>query len=153
MVRKIPREEWPSIVARRAKGESLASIARAYRCTAPAIRYVVGIENPSAGSAARSAGRPRAGASPHLGGETQQGRQTRSEDREAFNTGLRDTVTVDISAFLIALDRVISEPTALSRDQLREATDRLMRAAAKIRIELERPRGLSSGLGPAKLAE
>src|SRR6185437_13928674 len=38
---KIPHSEWPEIHMRYGKGESLASIARDYRCTAPAIRYIV----------------------------------------------------------------------------------------------------------------
>ena len=39
--RKIARQEWAAIKLRHATGESLASIARTYQCTAPAIRYIV----------------------------------------------------------------------------------------------------------------
>src|SRR5215831_19200822 len=38
---KIAHAEWPAIVGRYAGGESMASIARSYGCTAPAIRYIV----------------------------------------------------------------------------------------------------------------
>ena len=39
--RKIGRQEWATIKSRHATGESLARIARAYQCTAPAIRCIV----------------------------------------------------------------------------------------------------------------
>src|SRR5690349_3679364 len=38
---KIPHSEWPRILARYKGGETIASIGRAYHCTAPAIRYIV----------------------------------------------------------------------------------------------------------------
>jgi hypothetical protein len=38
---KIDSKEWASILSRHEQGESLASIARSYSCTAPAIRYIV----------------------------------------------------------------------------------------------------------------
>ncbi len=38
---KIPQQDWPSIMARYESGETLASIARTYDCSAPAISYVV----------------------------------------------------------------------------------------------------------------
>src|SRR3954471_5385166 len=40
-MRKIARSEWARIAARYAAGEALASIARDYHCTPPAIRYIV----------------------------------------------------------------------------------------------------------------
>ena len=52
---------------------------------------------------------------------------------------LREAITVEISTFLVALDDAIGEGKAESLQRLREATDRLLRAAARIRIELERP--------------
>src|SRR5262249_58124239 len=38
---KIPQEDWPSIMARYEAGETLASIARTYDCSPPAISYIV----------------------------------------------------------------------------------------------------------------
>src|SRR5437667_5557876 len=38
---KIPQQDWPSIMARYEAGETLASIARTYDCSEPAISYVV----------------------------------------------------------------------------------------------------------------
>src|ERR1051325_11163270 len=39
---KIPQADWPLIMARYEAGEALASIARTYDCSPPAISYVVG---------------------------------------------------------------------------------------------------------------
>src|SRR6202011_5041670 len=47
---KIPQQDWPSIIKRYEAGETLASIARTYDCSPPAISYVV------SRSRARSAG-------------------------------------------------------------------------------------------------
>jgi transposase-like protein len=38
---KIPQKDWPSIIARHEAGETLASIARTYDCSPPAISYIV----------------------------------------------------------------------------------------------------------------
>src|SRR5579864_5484755 len=38
---KIPQRDWPSIMARYEAGETLASIARTYDCSPPAISYIV----------------------------------------------------------------------------------------------------------------
>ncbi len=38
---KIPQQDWPSIIARYEAGETLASIARTYDCSPPAISYIV----------------------------------------------------------------------------------------------------------------
>ena len=38
---KIPQADWPLIMARYEAGETLASIARTYDCSPPAISYVV----------------------------------------------------------------------------------------------------------------
>jgi transposase-like protein len=134
---KIPRTEWGAIAARHATGESLARIARDYDCTAPAIRYIVRQESASAAKAEGARGAP----------------QTPREDRgvesppaaAAADSGLdfrlRAAITVEISAFLVALDDAMGEGKTEALQRLREATDRLLRAAARIRIELERPLG------------
>jgi hypothetical protein len=51
---------------------------------------------------------------------------------------LRERVAADIAAFLTAFDVALSHDTFESRAGLREATDRLLRAGARTRIELER---------------
>jgi hypothetical protein len=51
---------------------------------------------------------------------------------------LRARVDGDIAAFLVAFDAALLEDTQESRSALREATDRLLRAGARTRIELER---------------
>jgi hypothetical protein len=51
---------------------------------------------------------------------------------------LRARVDGDIAAFLAAFDAALVEDTQESRSALREATDRLLRAGARTRIELER---------------
>jgi hypothetical protein len=51
---------------------------------------------------------------------------------------LRARVDGDIAAFLAAFDAALAEDSQESRSALREATDRLLRAGARTRIELER---------------
>jgi hypothetical protein len=51
---------------------------------------------------------------------------------------LRARVDSDIAAFLAAFDAALGQDTQESRSVLREATDRLLRAGARTRIELER---------------
>ena len=51
---------------------------------------------------------------------------------------LRARVDGDITAFLAAFDAALVNDTQENRSALREATDRLLRAGARTRIELER---------------
>jgi len=55
-----------------------------------------------------------------------------------LDRALRDRVDGDIAAFLTAFDAALASDTVESRTELREATDRLLRAGARTRIELER---------------
>jgi hypothetical protein len=55
-----------------------------------------------------------------------------------IDRALRERVNGDISAFLAAFDAALAEDTVESRAELRAATDRLLRAGARTRIELER---------------
>ena len=55
-----------------------------------------------------------------------------------IDRALRERVDGDISAFLAAFDAALAEDTIESRADLRDATDRLLRAGARTRIELER---------------
>jgi hypothetical protein len=62
-----------------------------------------------------------------------------SKERGTFiDLALRDRVQSDIAAFLAAFDAALSRDTSETRAGLREATDRLLRAGARTRIELER---------------
>ena len=60
------------------------------------------------------------------------------KDSNALDQELRSRVDGDIAAFLAAFDAVLAADTQESRFGLREATDRLLRAGARTRIELER---------------
>jgi hypothetical protein len=63
----------------------------------------------------------------------------RAKDGGAFiDQALRERVDGDIVAFLAAFDAALTDDTVESRAGLREATDRLLRAGARTRIELER---------------
>ncbi|MGH7113235.1 MAG: hypothetical protein ACREE9_01930 [Stellaceae bacterium] len=63
----------------------------------------------------------------------------RGKEASAFiDHALRERVEGDIAAFLAAFDAALAEDTPESRIGLREATDRLLRAGARTRIELER---------------
>jgi hypothetical protein len=63
----------------------------------------------------------------------------RAKDGGAFiDQALRERVDGDIIAFLAAFDAALADDTVESRAGLREATDRLLRAGARTRIELER---------------
>jgi hypothetical protein len=63
----------------------------------------------------------------------------RMKEGSAFiDQALRERVDADILAFLAAFDAALADDTVESRAGLREATDRLLRAGARTRIELER---------------
>lgn len=62
----------------------------------------------------------------------------RKETGNFIDQELRLRVDSDIAAFLSAFDAALAEDTVESRAGLREATDRLLRAGARTRIELER---------------
>ena len=71
------------------------------------------------------------GATPYQSHKTMQG--------SAFiDYALRERINDDIAAFLAAFDAALDHDTAESRTELRVATDRLLRAGARTRIELER---------------
>lgn len=138
---KIPHSEWPEIAGRVAAGETLAAVARSYRCTAPAIRYIVrrmpALRPSSDGEP--GAGQGRGGAttpavsppisplpSPVRGGSA------------ALNHALWSRVNVDIAVFLSAVDALMTNNTAANEQALLSATDQLLRATARTRLELEK---------------
>jgi hypothetical protein len=124
---KIARDQWPAIAARRRAGESFASIARTYGCTAPAIRYIVEHEPVLTGG--RRSGKEKAGLpdAAEAGEDVPVG---------AIESVLRDRVKGDIAAFLVAFETVLDNATAQNRRALLEVTDRLMHSGARIRIRL-----------------
>jgi hypothetical protein len=67
-------------------------------------------------------------------GEGQRGR----EGGAFIDRALRERVDGDIAVFLAAFDAALDRDTPETRTELREATDRLLRAGARTRIELER---------------
>lgn len=85
---------------------------------------------------------------PHVGPANQPGMRgpattpdpsSKSSASGAFiDHALRERINDDIAAFLAAFDAALDHDTAESRTGLREATDRLLRAGARTRIELER---------------
>ena len=85
-------------------------------------------QHPAPNAAAKNGGAGRSMAESHKG-----------RDGGTFiDRALRERVDGDISAFLAAFDAALEDDTAESRAGLREATDRLLRAGARTRIELER---------------
>ncbi len=73
------------------------------------------------------------------GGAVRSTAESHTRDGGTFiDRALRERVDGDISAFLAAFDAALAADTSESRADLREATDRLLRAGARTRIELER---------------
>jgi hypothetical protein len=138
----------------------MASIARSYGCTPPAIRYIVGREQMQPqNDAAQSLATTVVGSSAHLrAGAGDPGHDSASLRRNSrlsasvqaqdasgtrqlpgiLDPALYERVTSDIAAFLVAYEAAVADPSAEHGDILREAADRLMRAAARTRIEIER---------------
>jgi hypothetical protein len=61
-------------------------------------------------------------------------------DGDGLDPALRDRVTEQITIVTDALDAAVSNSTDASLDELREATDNLMRALARVLLEIERQR-------------
>src|SRR5487761_139063 len=138
---KIPHAEWPKIAQRFATGESLTVIAKDYQCTAPAIRYIVQRVSSAdrAGSADREADRHRPAAAPRPsrpGEPYSVRRQPQAETTVA--SAIWSRVNSDITNFLAAVDALFAADTEQNRSALLGATDRLLRASARTRMELER---------------
>lgn len=139
---KIARTEWEKIARRHQGGESLASIARDYGCTAPAIRYIVnrpGLARRSAAPAAEEA--PRTADS------------ARSPARLAaplIDRDLRARITNDVAFFLVAVENAADPSNAPSVDELRDAVERLLRSASRMLVVVER---LQEESRPARYAD
>jgi hypothetical protein len=159
---KIPHGEWPKIAERFHDGETLTEIARSYHCTAPAIRYIVNrvSTRPMRGrmerdklekiavlapSDERRRGAMRAAAieeRSHGGGRNRSGFST------AATGDIWSRVNNDIATFLAAMDSLSTDDSDQNYEALLLATDRLLWASARTRLELERVLG-NRKKGPA----
>ena len=81
---------------------------------------------------------PRLPTAAQMPRERQRGAPRRKDGGTFIDQELRARVDGDIAAFLAAFDAALAGDTQESRFGLREATDRLLRAGARTRIELER---------------
>jgi len=146
---KIPRDEWPKIASRFQKGETLTEIARSYGCTAPAIRYIV--KRSSAGSGKLKMDRERLEKRTLLPPPMEDRRRTRAEGKEEPHFAARggllpnaparevwSRINSDITMFLAAMDSLSSDDSVSNYEALLAATDRLLWATARTRLELER---------------
>ena len=61
-------------------------------------------------------------------------------DPHGVDPALRDRVMEQIPIVTDALEAAVATPTKDNLDELREATDKLMRALARVLIEVERQR-------------
>ena len=65
-------------------------------------------------------------------------RQLTCPEQHRLGANLREAVTAEYAAFLSAFDAAVRQPTPENLGALRAASDRLLRATARVRIELER---------------
>jgi hypothetical protein len=148
---KISREEWPKIAARFQNGETLTAIARSYHCTAPAIRYIVARVSIRGGKGKMD--RDKLEKVAVLPPPIENRRPTRignTEDRSYISRGrssfpsdsptrdLWNRVNTDIATFLAAMDSLSTDDNDNNYEALLAATDRLLWASARTRLELER---------------
>ena len=144
---KIRHEEWPKIAERFQRGEPLAQIARSYGCTPPAIRYIVGrtvgrrdlptgrLSHPARSNAQEN--------EPIFTSNAQSGASPSSALRSApkASAGGNDIwgrINNDIAGFLAAMDALFTNESDNNYESLLAATDRLLWASARTRLELER---------------
>jgi len=152
---KIPHSEWPRIAERFASGESLTAIARSYDCTAPAIRYIVKRQPRGSSSLEKNVVRKHvlAPASYHSNSATHGDRvHTQPETRrpDAITSArLWTRVNHDIASFLAAMDDLMANESEANEIALLEAADRLLRASALTKVEIERLRSTRRQLAKA----
>jgi hypothetical protein len=117
---KISAAEWPRIQSRYLAGDSLANIARDYRCTVRLIQGMLKEKTERTGAEARVA---------FYGGGPFAGYQ--------IDDVLRRRVAETMVTFLFSFDYVLKENTGERMQDLRKATDNLLRAGARVRLALE----------------
>jgi hypothetical protein len=148
---KIPHSEWKTIRARHAGGESLASIARSFDCTAPAIRYIVNRHAMDAQTGTTeeitSPPFPATHPAPSADTATKTGEAASLAPAHAIQD-IGERITGDFASFLVALDAVTEQLSERTLGLLRDSTDRLLRATARVRIEIDRIEkpGMRAGL-------
>jgi hypothetical protein len=138
---KIPKSEWPKIGTRFRNGETLTAIARSYGCTAPAIRYIVR-RVPASATKKADAGKLAVLVPPTAArGSTRARVPSRSPAGvapDSLTKDIWDRVNTDIAVFLATMDSLLSDDSDANYEALLEATDRLLWASARTRLELER---------------
>jgi hypothetical protein len=144
---KIRREEWPKIAERFENGETLSEIARSYQCTAPAIRYILGRVSTRSEEANLDDDKPEGVATPVRGDGRRTTMQVVSGDAqgqasrgsaESPAAEIWDRISSDIASFLAGMDALTIDDSDENYEALLAAADRLLRASALTRIELER---------------
>jgi hypothetical protein len=118
---KISPAEWPRIQSRYLAGDSLANIARDYGCTVRLIHEMLKekAERGAVGAEARVA--LHGGAFPGY----------------RIDEVLRRRVTETMVTFLFSFDHVLKGNTKETTRDLQNATENLLRAAARVRLALE----------------
>jgi hypothetical protein len=146
---KIPREEWPKIGARFQNGETLTEIARSYHCTAPAIRYIVRRVSVRGGKPKMDRDKekvavlqpPENRRPTRIGNIEDRSSISRSRNNLSPDSPTRDLwnrVNTDVATFLAAMDSLSTDDSDNNYEALLAATDRLLWASARTRLELER---------------
>jgi hypothetical protein len=144
---KIPKEEWPKIAARFRSGDTFTEIARAYHCTAPAIRYIVErtaspegrrkIERETQSKIALLA--PLVAARRRTAGAPSQGKPSRGNfAADSLVKEIWGQINIDIATFLAAMETLSFDDSEQNYRALLDATDRLLWGSARTRLELER---------------
>jgi hypothetical protein len=152
---KIPRDEWPKIAVRFRNGETLTEIARSYDCTAPAIRYIVGripmrgvkglkgkkMDPDKLEKVAMLVPPIEARWTTRIGNTSDRSEISRGRGGLSPDFATRDIwglVNADIATFLVAMNSLFSDESDTNYEALLAATDRLLWASARTRLELER---------------
>jgi hypothetical protein len=154
---KIPRAEWPKILALYGGGATIAEIGRRYGCTAPAIRYIIkrngtlkrhatGEPLPAGPGGKRNA-KSADSLAPARAAEARSLAPPAGRPRgDILGPDLRGRLSRTIASFLVSLDQAIVTGSPKSLMDLVEASDLLMRSIARTRIEIERR--LAAGIAP-----
>ncbi len=135
---KIRHEEWPKIAARYQSGESLTDIARSYRCTAPAIRYIVKRVSSRPVKGRTLAGNLAAMSKRVSPSVLATARPNSGSASELQRSDLWDTINRDLATYLTVMDSLAVEESDGNYEALLTATDQVLRATARTRLALER---------------
>jgi hypothetical protein len=160
---KIRHDEWPNIAERFQRGETLAQIARSYGCTPPAIRYIVGrtinggvrVKTSHGAQSAASleqAGERSASHSGRASALTQPTDARRTAGGQSAGNDIWGRINNDIAMFLAAMDALFTSESDKNYESLLRATDRLLWASARTRLELERVLGARRASGTRRRA-